>query len=81
MMTKTWASDSFWKHRKMPAGKMKIIIWRSKKKDGQAVGWCSETEAMMGTASAREARGGQRRVAGRRGRAARRRRGALWILA
>lgn len=53
MMTKTCPSDSFWKQRKIPAGKMKIIIWRSKKNDGQAVGWCSETEAMMGTARSR----------------------------
>ena len=31
-----------------PAGKAKMRKLRSMKKDGQAVGWCSETEAMMG---------------------------------
>lgn len=30
-----------------------MSISKSKKKDGQAVGWCSETEAMMGTVKER----------------------------
>lgn len=31
-----------------PAGKVQMRMWRSKKKDTQVVGWCSDTEAMIG---------------------------------
>lgn len=34
-----------------PAGKRKARMWRSKKKEDQVVGWCSDTEAMMGMCS------------------------------
>lgn len=31
-----------------PAGKVQTRMWRSKKKETHVVGWCSDTEAMMG---------------------------------
>lgn len=31
-----------------PAGKVQTRMWRSKKKDTHVVGWCSDTDAMMG---------------------------------
>lgn len=31
-----------------PAGKVQTRMWRSKKKETQVVGWCSDTEAIMG---------------------------------
>lgn len=31
-----------------PAGKVQIKTWRSKKNDTHVVGWCSETDAMIG---------------------------------
>jgi hypothetical protein len=49
MMMKTCPSVSCWKQRNSPAGKMKMSISRSKKNDGHAVGWCSDTDAMIGT--------------------------------
>ena len=36
------------KRKKRPTGARGTRICRSKKKDVQVVGWCSETEAMMG---------------------------------
>ena len=48
MITNTCSSLSSLKQRITPAGKRKTRNWRSMKNDGQAVGWCSDTDAMIG---------------------------------
>jgi len=57
---KMLASVGLWRQRYMPAGMRKTRMWRSKKKDVQAAGWCSETEAIKG--STRAAYVGSRRA-------------------
>jgi len=42
------ASDNLLKQKYRPAGKRKRRMWKSNINDDHAVGWCSETEAIMG---------------------------------
>lgn len=44
----TRSSLMFLMQNQRPAGKVHTRMWRSKKKETQVVGWCSDTEAMMG---------------------------------
>ena len=41
-------SVKFWNKKNKPTGAKGTATCRSKKKDVHAVGWCSDTEAMMG---------------------------------
>ena len=47
-LLKTRSVVRFLKHIQAPAGKSGTIMCRSKKKATQVVGWCSETDAMIG---------------------------------
>lgn len=44
----TRSSLMFLMQNQSPAGKVHTRMWRSKKKETQVVGWCSDTDAMMG---------------------------------
>lgn len=48
VLPKTRSSLMFLMQNQRPAGKVQTRMWRSKKKDTQVVGWCSDTEAIMG---------------------------------
>lgn len=47
-LPKTRSSLMFLMQNHRPAGKVHTRMCRSKKNDTQVVGWCSDTEAMMG---------------------------------
>lgn len=47
-LPKTRSSLMFLMQNQSPAGKVQTRMWRSKKKDTHVVGWCSDTEAMIG---------------------------------
>lgn len=47
-LPKTLSSLMFLIQNHSPAGKVHTRIWRSKKKETHVVGWCSDTEAMIG---------------------------------
>lgn len=44
----TRSSLMFLIQNQRPAGNVQTRMWRSKKKDTHVVGWCSDTDAMMG---------------------------------
>ena len=44
----TLSSLMFFTQYHTPAGKAQTRMWRSKKNETQVVGWCSDTDAMMG---------------------------------
>lgn len=48
LLPKTRSSLMFLMQNQRPAGKVHTRMWRSKKKDTQVVGWCSDTDAIMG---------------------------------
>lgn len=47
-LPKTRSSLMFFMQNQRPAGNVHTRMCRSKKNDTQVVGWCSDTEAMMG---------------------------------
>lgn len=44
----TRSSLTFLMQNQRPAGNVQTRMWRSKKNETQVVGWCSDTDAMMG---------------------------------
>lgn len=48
LLPKTRSSLMFLMQNQRPAGKVHTRMWRSKKKDTQVVGWCSDTDAIIG---------------------------------
>lgn len=48
LLPNTRSSLMFLMQNQRPAGNVHTRMWRSKKKETHVVGWCSDTDAMMG---------------------------------